>query len=193
MRKIILLIGESGAGKTTIGYELQKQGFKYLKSYTTKPKLTDTNDHTYVTAEEFEHISDMVCKDKYGDYWYGATKEQIDDSDIYVINPGGARQFLQNYQGEKQALVVKVVTDRDEHKDFKNRYERIYEENKNHGMSIVDASSNAALRIARNRSEYQNIDDIIDVTVVNDSSNAVLDICNMLAEEVLGGDNLKSV
>ena len=38
MKKIVVLVGGSGSGKTTIAHELEKKGFRRLVTTTTRPK-----------------------------------------------------------------------------------------------------------------------------------------------------------
>lgn len=109
-KNIILLVGKSASGKTTITNSLEKNfGFKSLQSYTTRPKRT-TNEtgHTFVTNEEFNNLKDICAYGEFGGYKYCATKEQVDNSDIYVIDAQGVEYFKKYYHGKRKPRVVYI-------------------------------------------------------------------------------------
>ena len=55
---MIILIGESGSGKTTILNELEKRGFRKAINHTTRPKRNEneTTEYKFITKEEFEKM-----------------------------------------------------------------------------------------------------------------------------------------
>ena len=113
---LILLIGESGSGKTTLANQLNKQyGLKILNSYTTRPKrYEDESGHVFITEEEAEQITthDRVVADTIFDgHLYFATWEQIDDADVYIVDPDGFRKLLKNYYGNKKLVAFFINTD----------------------------------------------------------------------------------
>lgn len=57
-KKMIILIGESGSGKTTILNELEKRGFKKAINYTTRAKRNEQelSEYKFITKEEFEEM-----------------------------------------------------------------------------------------------------------------------------------------
>ena len=68
MSKVLLvLLGESGTGKTTIANELRnKYNMKVLQSYTTRPKRDENEDgHTFVSLGEYLLLKDKVAENKY--------------------------------------------------------------------------------------------------------------------------------
>lgn len=65
-----------------------------LKSYTTrKPRKGETakkSDHTFISPEDVDsYRNDMVAYTERVGYCSFATKQQIMDSDFYIINPSG--------------------------------------------------------------------------------------------------------
>lgn len=111
---IILLVGESGSGKTTVANILESQyGLKVLKSYTTRPKRhADDTDHTYISFEDAFHLQDVIAETNFNGNYYCATKEQVDECDVYVIDPVGVDSFENKYHGEKEPLIFFLDADR---------------------------------------------------------------------------------
>ena len=97
-RPLILICGKSGSGKTTIANQLTaKYGLKQLKSYTTRPRRKySESDHMFADKNVFEHHKEgnrIVADATINGYKYWATKEQLDHSDIYVIDPKTALEL----------------------------------------------------------------------------------------------------
>lgn len=116
MNNLILLVGESGSGKTTVATELERQyGFKSIQSYTTRPPRNESEyGHIFVSNDEFDALqSDLVAYTEYNGYRYGATKQQVNECDIYVIDPSGVQYFMEHYHADttenQDIKPVKVV------------------------------------------------------------------------------------
>lgn len=92
MRKI-MIVGRSGCGKDTLAYCLTKNhGLKQLISTTTRPpRYTGETAHVFVSEEEANKMTERVAETVINGYQYFATKQQLDESDIYVIDPKGLR------------------------------------------------------------------------------------------------------
>mgnify|MGYP002515686241 FL=1 len=107
MTQIILLVGESGSGKTTIADLLEEMyGYKVLKSYTTRPPRLNDTSHVFITDKEFDKLKDIVAYTEYNGYRYCATADQVDNSDIYVIDPDGIEKLKNIYHGKKELVDV---------------------------------------------------------------------------------------
>lgn len=115
-RTIVLLVGESGVGKSTLARHMtDKYGWKEVVSYTTRPPRTpDEDTHIFVNDAEFDDLmeNNNICAyTEFDGYRYCATDKQVDECDIYVIDPDGVEYFYDNYRGRKVPMVVYLEAD----------------------------------------------------------------------------------
>lgn len=115
MDKLICILGPSGSGKTTIEKILyEKYNLKPVRSYTTRPKrYPDELNHTFISNAEFNKIKteDMIAFTKYNGHRYCATRQQIDECDVYVIDPAGLEILKKLYHGAKNIVSVYLRVD----------------------------------------------------------------------------------
>lgn len=107
-KPLILLVGKSGSGKTTVAKYLEATyGLKMLESYTTRPpRYVGERGHEYVTYEFYMKPSNKVAHTYFDGHHYWATQEQCDVSDVYVIDPDGIKTFRRNYCSERPYKIV---------------------------------------------------------------------------------------
>lgn len=136
-----LIVGRTATGKDTLASILTyKYNWKFVKSMTTRPKRYDDEDtHVFISEEQANAIplEDRVAYTKIGDYQYFATKEQVQESDAYIIDPKGVKVLLEKMPEEDFIIVYIRPVDRDiqklngtnrvdnvehEAKVFENRY-----------------------------------------------------------------------
>ena len=111
---ILLLTGKSGSGKSTIADELERiYRLKVLRSYTTRPPRVNDTSHTFVSDDEFDELTDIVAYTDYNGHRYCATADQVDDCDVYVIDPAGIEYFRQNYHGGKRVIDIYIKAGRE--------------------------------------------------------------------------------
>lgn len=95
---LIILTGKSGTGKTTIIKELQKHGFIYPPSYTTRPKRLN-DDKICIPYNEFvKHLNDFIEYVQYNGHYYGRKKEdllQAKHANLVVdLEPKGLQTYI---------------------------------------------------------------------------------------------------
>ena len=107
---IFLVVGPSGSGKTTlVGMLEQSCGLTVIESYTTrKPRYSGEKGHIFVSDEEFDQLTDLVGYTEYNNHRYAATAKQVENNDIYVIDPAGVAYFKEHYHGSKQVRVIGI-------------------------------------------------------------------------------------
>lgn len=109
-KNLICLVGESGSGKDTIADILKLDyGLKSIKSYTTRPKrYNGENTHIFVDDKAFSELKDVVAYTEFNGYKYCATAEQIENNDIYIIDPDGIKYFREHYKGDKDVIAIYI-------------------------------------------------------------------------------------
>lgn len=120
MHTIFLLVGRSASGKDSIADELGKRGYKKLKSYTTRPRRINEGDtHVFIDESEIYKYADrIIAHTRIGDYHYFATKDQLQENDIYIIDPNGVA-FMEFALSEYADVDVRTVV------IYINQHERV--------------------------------------------------------------------
>lgn len=174
MSKVLLvLLGESGSGKTSIAEELSRRyGLSILPSYTTRPKRQATDkDHTYISLGEFMLLKNKVASNFYSGNYYCATEDQIEMFDVYVCDCEGIKDLKTNYTGEKKILVIGIDV------DAKERMNRM--------MNRGDGVGSVAIRMKQDMGEFQYKDMLSDYRVKNNKLQDAVDSIYQLYQEEL--------
>ena len=113
-KPFLLIIGESGSGKTAIAEILEREhGLKQVQSYTNRPKRNEKEvGHIFLTEKNITKIKaqypNRVAETIYDKSLYFTTQEQIESCDTYVISPDAIPMFRENYKGKKKVIIVYV-------------------------------------------------------------------------------------
>ena len=109
----ILVIGRSGCGKDTFAHKMIKDcGLKQLISTTTRPMRYPGEDtHVFVTEEEAATMTERVAETVIDGYQYFATQQQLDESDIYIIDPKGLYDVCKNSPNTNICVVFVYASD----------------------------------------------------------------------------------
>lgn len=121
---IVILVGGSASGKTTLAHDLQKfEGFSQIITYTTRPPRDgeqDGVDYHFVTDEKFNEMienNEFVEYANYRGWLYGtAISSKIDEDVVIVLTPAGARAFRKfaekHPELELDLFVIYLMVDR---------------------------------------------------------------------------------
>lgn len=116
MHKLFCIIGRTGSGKSTLVRKVANElGLKILKSYTTRSmrvnETAENSDHIFISPDEVKkYREDMVAYTERVDYCSFATKQQIMNSDLYIINPSGYKELLKSTEKMEVELVPILIT-----------------------------------------------------------------------------------
>lgn len=89
---LVFVLGQSGSGKDTIvDLACELGDYRKVRSYTTRPPRDNEGDtHIFITEEEYDVLEPlMIAKTEFDGYRYGATQEQLNDSDFYILDADG--------------------------------------------------------------------------------------------------------
>ncbi|MCI1694860.1 hypothetical protein [Aneurinibacillus aneurinilyticus] len=119
MKRIVCLVGESGSGKSTIAQLLEEQyGHTSIPSYTTRPpRHPKEKGHIFISQKKFDAIRpDLVAYTKFSGAEYGATRQQIEKHDIYIIDPAGVDELAIHIGRENMTVIYIQVDTQERHR-----------------------------------------------------------------------------
>lgn len=181
---ILILVGASASGKSTLAKEFEKQNpeFSRIVTYTTRPKREgeiDTVDYHFISDDVFESmtIEDMFVE--HADYrgWHYGTAVNFgkDDNKIVVLTPAGARAFRRyaelNSDLELDIFVVYLQVDR------RSRLIKI--------LQRGDDLEEAYRRSLSDVGQFDSFEDEADCVINNDGYEISVDVlCSILDNEI---------
>lgn len=150
MKNIYLIVAPSGAGKTTVTELLETNyGFKSIQSYTTRPPRYDgETGHIFVSDKDFDKLTDIVAFTEFAGNRYCATAQQVEESNLYVIDPKGVEYFKKSYKGSKQIKIIYIES------DITTRYERMKKRAEDNGAAYLEAVDYSLKRITNDINEF---------------------------------------
>lgn len=116
MKKLFCILGRTASGKTVLSKKVAEElNLKIIKSYTTRPMRIDetieNSDHIFINKEEVESFKDrMVAYTVIKDEEYFATIEQMEKSDVYIIDPIGYYSLAENLKDTDIELIPIYIT-----------------------------------------------------------------------------------
>jgi len=176
-------VGCSGSGKTTITEQLeQKYGLKSIQSYTTrKPRYDGETGHIFISDEEFDKLTDMVAYTEFARNRYCATAEQVEDNDLYIIDPKGIDFFIKSYKGSKTPKIIFISS------NLTTRYERMVGRAETKGKSHQEAIESSLTRIVNDAEEFYDYiqgQAWIDYVCKNNSNDKLEDVVDKIFDHI---------
>lgn len=119
---IIVLIGASGSGKSTVGHMLEEEGIPQLISFTTREKRIGELygvDYYFINKETVEGMNSELISEisEYNGNYYGLFTSEVldkmnDYEDVYfVTNSDGARQLVEMYPDDVKCFWLSIDID----------------------------------------------------------------------------------
>lgn len=116
---LVLLMGPSGSGKSTVERAVaERLGLTCISSYTDRPRrCPGETSHIFLTPEEFNRLECVVAYGEYDGHRYCTTREMIGNADIYVVEPEGVKEILDQFSGIRPIHVIGITVPDDVRKD----------------------------------------------------------------------------
>lgn len=115
-----VLVGKSGAGKSTIAKAIEKTyGLKRCITYTARPRRKGESKKAYhfVSEEEFRKLP-IIESIEFGDALYGSTQDELEKADFIILDPEGADFYKKMMPWLK---IIKIERESNVAEDRKNR------------------------------------------------------------------------
>lgn len=125
---LLVIMGGSGSGKTTVAQKLEEYGYCKLVTTTTRPMRegeVDGRSYYFVSEEEFWRIPKVEFA-KYDDHWYGLSQEEIRKKGqkyeqlVVVLEATGAEKVKELY-GNKVTVVFLRISEKEMRKRLTQR------------------------------------------------------------------------
>jgi guanylate kinase len=159
---MLILIGKSGSGKSTIEKELcEKYGYKKIVSYTTrKPRKGEIVgvDYHFISDYMFEHgleCNNFAEHTKYNGNYYGIRRIDCKNDRIVVVEPNGLKQLMAN----KDLNITSIYLD----VHWLTRLKRMLQR----GDSFISAIK----RIWNDRQAFKGVKDIVTIQLRNEGNS----------------------
>lgn len=129
MKTLMCIVGETASGKDSLVNKLinnYPDKFKAVCSYATRPKRDNEipgKDHYFVNKEFFDMLkknleesnslvayTKIASKDNPDGFEYLASLEEVQNSNIYIIDPNGIKSLKENFPEIAKNMVVIYIT-----------------------------------------------------------------------------------
>ena len=122
-----------------------------------------------------------LLKEKYNitfdNYDISITAEQIENNDLYIIDPKGVDFFMKSYKGSKTPKVIFISS------DMTTRYERMKSRAEENGSEFMDAVKSSLERITNDVVEFYDYihgQTQIDYTCKNNADDKLEDVVDRI-------------
>jgi guanylate kinase len=108
LNRLYVFTGYSGSGKCAVANILNTVGgYNVVRSYTTKPRKDDIDEsHIFVSDVNYDDIPNKLAETIIGDYRYCTTNEQLESSDIFVMDGKGLEDIVDALGRSRHIIVI---------------------------------------------------------------------------------------
>ena len=174
---IIVLLGASSSGKSTLEHELATHhGFEKIISYTTRqPRNNEENgkDYWFIDNDTFREIMNRDLFAEHDEYsqnrLYGTLKsDYVDGNKVVVLTPNGLRQLKKNCPNED---ILTVLVEASLGTRVKRYVDRCGVDKFN-----FDDKNEIASRVERDYSMFLGLEKEVDLVIHNDEGTNISDL-----------------
>lgn len=174
---MLILLGKSCSGKSTIQRELINLGMKPILEYTTRPKRTgeaDGEQYHFIMERDFRELKrngyfavNVSYKVLNGERWnYGVAKEDLSDNKVIITNPL-VLGTLKNLTGIHPIVFYIDVNENVAWERLLKRKDNIYE---------------AQRRIISDRNDFKDIEQQVDFVFANNGVTSPVLLADMIKD-----------
>lgn len=167
---MIILIGRTCSGKTTIVNELKKYGFHPISTYTTRPPRKGDTYHFIPESEFLEKVGQdffaeyEAYETDFGTWYYGTARADIENAhskDIIILTPNGICDLIKEYPTLEYRLIYIYANKR----TIKNRL-----------MKRGDKKEETERRIRTDDEDFKGAESLADKIVYNNDGDDFNDV-----------------
>lgn len=117
------------------------------------------------------------CNITFDNYDISITAEQVENNDLYIIDPKGVDFFMESYKGSKTPKVIFISS------DMTTRYERMKSRAEENGSEYMDAVKSSLERITNDVVEFYDYihgQTQIDYTCKNNADDKLEDVVDRI-------------
>lgn len=193
---IIVLLGASGSGKSTIENELTTHhGFEKIISYTTRPPRygeKDGKDYHFVGNNDFVSMINSGILAEYDEYsqgrLYGTLKLDYEEGNkVVVLTPNGLRNLKQNFPNHK---IFSVLVNASLGTRMKRYIDRCGVD-----QFTYDDKNEISARVERDYAMFLGLEKEVDLVIENNEGTNIVDVIDniLVTYENTTGDKIDRI